>query len=138
MATAESCTGGLLATLMTELPGSSEVFLGGVCAYANAIKHRVLSVPQATLDQYGAVSREVCLELARGVRSLMTTDYALATTGIAGPDGGSKEKPVGTVWCCWVSAEREECFCLKLSGDRLSIRRQTAFILLEKTLEFIA
>ena len=98
MCTAESCTGGEIAHLITSVPGSSDYFMGSVVAYENNIKHKVLGVKQETLKKYGAVSGETVREMAEGVRKLMNTDFAVATSGIAGPDGGTAEKPVGTVW----------------------------------------
>jgi nicotinamide-nucleotide amidase len=98
LATAESCTGGKIASLITSVPGSSGWFRGSVVAYDNSIKTGVLGVSDETLRLHGAVSAETAGEMARGVRRLMNTDYAIAVTGIAGPTGGTTEKPVGTVW----------------------------------------
>lgn len=98
LSTAESCTGGYLAHLITSIPGSSDYFKGSIIAYSNDIKQQVLGVSPFTLEQYGAVSEATVIEMAQGVRDLMKTDFALATSGIAGPSGGSPEKPVGTVW----------------------------------------
>jgi len=98
VSTAESCTGGKIASLITSVPGSSDWFRGSVVAYDNSIKTGVLGVSKETLRLYGAVSAETAGEMARGVRRLMGTDYAVAVTGIAGPTGGTTEKPVGTVW----------------------------------------
>ena len=105
IATAESCTGGRLATALNALPGSSAYYLGSVVAYANEVKEQVLGVERDTLIQHGAVSEQTVREMAEGVRRLMRTDYAIATSGIAGPDGGTKEKPVGTVWIAWATPE---------------------------------
>ena len=105
IATAESCTGGRLAAALNALPGSSAYYLGSVVAYANEVKQQVLGVEQDTLTQHGAVSEQTVREMAEGVRRLMHTDYAIATSGIAGPDGGTKEKPVGTVWIAWATPE---------------------------------
>ena len=98
VACAESCTGGNIAHMITSLPGVSSFFLGGVVAYANAVKTQVLGVNAQDLEQYGAVSEPVARQMAQGVRKLLGSQYAVSTTGIAGPDGGTKEKPVGTVW----------------------------------------
>lgn len=98
VACAESCTGGNIAHMITSLPGVSSFFLGGVVAYANAVKTQVLGVNAQDLEQYGAVSEPVARQMAEGVRKLLGSQYAVSTTGIAGPDGGTKEKPVGTVW----------------------------------------
>ncbi len=98
VATAESCTGGYMAHLITGISGSSDYFKGSIIAYANEVKVRHLGVLQDDLDKHGAVSREVVEQMARGVTQQLGTDYGLATSGIAGPDGGTEEKPVGTVW----------------------------------------
>lgn len=98
VSTAESCTGGLLSDTLTNVPGSSAVVLGGVVAYANEVKENVLGVRAETLAKYGAVSRQVALEMVAGVVKLTGSDVAVSTTGVAGPGGGSPEKPVGTVW----------------------------------------
>ena len=105
IATAESCTGGRLAAALNALPGSSSYYLGSVVAYANDVKQQVLGVEQDTLAQHGAVSEQTVREMAEGVRRLMHTDYAIATSGIAGPDGGTEDKPVGTVWIAWATPE---------------------------------
>ncbi len=98
IATAESCTGGGIGAALTAIPGSSDVFLGGVIAYANRIKHDVLGVREDTLIQYGAVSGPVAKAMAEGVLRLTGADLAVSVTGIAGPGGGTPDKPVGTVW----------------------------------------
>lgn len=95
---AESCTGGNIAHLITSVPGSSAYFTGGVVAYSNEIKTRVLDVSVSNIDTYGAVSKQVVEEMAIGVLNKFNTDFAIATSGIAGPDGGTKDKPVGTTW----------------------------------------
>ena len=104
--TAESCTGGKIASMLTSIPGSSGYFIGSVVAYDNRIKKELLGVSQDILDNYGAVSRETVEKMAEGARELMKTDYAVATSGIAGPDGGSDLKPVGT-FCIAVSSKNE-------------------------------
>lgn len=98
IATAESCTGGYIAHLITSVPGSSEYFKGSVVSYANEIKIKVLGVDAADIEREGAVSEAVVLQMAEGVKKLLGTDYAVSTSGVAGPDGGTPEKPVGTVW----------------------------------------
>lgn len=98
VATAESCTGGLISKLLTDEPGVSEVFDCGVCSYANIIKEKVLGVSGDDLNTFGAVSPQVAAQMAQGVRKLANADLGLSTTGIAGPTGGSDEKPVGTVF----------------------------------------
>lgn len=98
LATAESCTGGMIAQKITAIPGCSDWFRGGVVAYSNEVKADMLGVKQETLDAHGAVSEETIREMVLGVKKVLNTDYAVATSGIAGPGGGSEEKPVGTVW----------------------------------------
>lgn len=98
LAVAESCTGGALSGAFTAMPGASSYFAGSVVAYSNSVKERVLGVDPADLERYGAVSRQVAEQMAAGVRRITGADYAVSTTGIAGPTGGSEEKPVGTVW----------------------------------------
>jgi nicotinamide-nucleotide amidase len=98
MATAESCTGGYIAHLITSLPGSSAIFKGTVVAYANSAKQNLLSVTEDTLTAHGAVSEQTVSQMARAACTALNTDVAIATSGIMGPEGGSNEKPVGTVW----------------------------------------
>lgn len=106
LSTAESCTGGFLAHLITSVPGSSEYYTGSVIAYSNRIKHEILGVSEKSLEEYGAVSEQVVKEMAEGVRIKFNTDFSVATSGIAGPDGGTVEKPVGTVWIAVASENR--------------------------------
>ena len=108
VATAESCTGGYIAHLITSIAGSSDYFEGAVVSYANRIKTDLLGVQPETLEKYGAVSREVVLEMAEGARQRLKTDYSIAVSGIAGPSGGTEEKPVGTVWIAVSGAEGSE------------------------------
>lgn len=98
LSTAESCTGGGVAALVTSVPGSSEYFKGGIVAYSNEVKMRLLSVSPETLEKHGAVSRETVIEMVRGAMKTLKTDCAVATSGVAGPGGGTPEKPVGTIW----------------------------------------
>ena len=105
VATAESCTGGLLSGTIVSVSGASSVFGYGVCTYANEAKMKLLSVKEETLDKYGAVSTETAREMAEGIRRLSKADYGISTTGIAGPSGGTPDKPVGTV-CIGISSEK--------------------------------
>jgi len=98
LAIAESCTGGYISHLITSVPGSSEYYKGSVTAYSNDIKMNILGVKESSLKEFGAVSDQVAKEMALGVKEALQTDFAVSTTGIAGPDGGTEEKPVGTVW----------------------------------------
>ena len=111
IATAESCTGGGIGAALTSVPGSSDIFLGGVIAYANRIKHDVLGVPEDTLTQYGAVSGPVAKAMAEGVLRLTGADLTVAVTGIAGPGGGTPEKPVGTVWIAVAKRHHDHIHC---------------------------
>ncbi|SDM27400.1 competence/damage-inducible protein A [Siphonobacter aquaeclarae] len=115
---AESCTGGYVAHLLTKIPGSSAYFQGGVISYANEIKEQTLGVRPETLAKYGAVSEETIREMAEGIRTRFHTWFGLATSGIAGPDGGTPEKPVGTVWIAVSTPERTLTRKLTLGGDR--------------------
>lgn len=129
LAVAESCTGGLLGSLLTDVPGSSEYFLGGVIAYHDRLKMELLGVSKRTIVQYGAVSMECALEMARGVRSRTQAGIGVAITGIAGPTGGTTEKPVGTVYISLVSLARdysEITMRYQWQGDRLSNKRESA------------
>ncbi|RYD84764.1 MAG: CinA family protein [Verrucomicrobiaceae bacterium] len=112
LATAESCTGGLVANRLTDVPGSSAVFTHGFVTYANEAKRDVLGVPQELLDTHGAVSEPVARAMADGALRVSGADVAVAVTGIAGPDGGTPEKPVGTVFLAW-AAKGRETICVK-------------------------
>lgn len=118
LATAESCTGGNIAHEITRVAGSSVYFKGSVVAYYNEVKARVLNVSSETLSGFGAVSRETVLQMVSGVQRLLSSDCAIATSGIAGPGGGSVEKPVGTVWIAVRYGERSEAECFCFEGDR--------------------
>lgn len=118
---AESCTGGNLAHRIVQVPGSSAYFLGSVVSYSNDVKANVLNVPRRDIDKYGAVSCQVVEAMAEGVSALMRTDCAIATSGIAGPDGGTKYKPVGTVWIAVKYNDQTVSECLHFSGDRNTV-----------------
>lgn len=123
MAVAESCSGGLLAMRITEVPGASDYFLGGIVSYANAAKERLLAVPGEVLAERGAVSPECARAMALGVKRAFGADYALAITGIAGPGGGTPEKPVGLVYIAVAGPEGEaEVRQHRFSGSRQGIR----------------
>ncbi len=121
VATAESCTGGNIAHRIVRIPGSSAYFLGSVVSYSNEVKASVLGVSRSDIGRYGAVSQEVAEQMANGVATLMKTDCAIATTGIAGPEGGSKFKPVGTVWIAVKYNERMVSECIRFEGDRQTV-----------------
>jgi nicotinamide-nucleotide amidase len=124
LAVAESCTGGLVAARLTSIPGASDVFRGGVVAYENDVKSTRLGVRDETLEAYGAVSAEAAAEMAAGARSSLEADVAVSTTGIAGPGGGTPEKPVGLVYLHASSPEGELPRKLQLPGDREAVRRR--------------
>ena len=123
-ATAESCTGGLVGGAITAVAGSSAAYLGGVVSYANEVKHGVLGVSADTLATVGAVSPETAAQMAEGVRRLVGADLAVSVTGIAGPDGGSADKPVGLVWFGLASAAGTRTEKAIFAGDRARVREQ--------------
>ena len=139
IATAESCTGGRLAAALNAQSGSSAYYMGSVVAYDNRIKEQVLGVKHGTLETYGAVSEQTVREMAEGARTLMQTDYAIATSGIAGPTGGTPDKPVGTVWIAWAMPEGTiaKCFHFGVAREREQITQRAvtaALVELIKTL----
>jgi PncC family amidohydrolase len=138
LATAESCTGGGLSTLLTSIPGSSAFFVGGVIAYRNDVKTGWLGVPQATLDAYGAVSRQVALAMAEECRRRFNTDMAISITGIAGPGGGSLEKPVGLVFLGVAGTHRTAVVENRFDGDRAHVRAAAVSAAIELALDLIA
>lgn len=125
LSTAESCTGGLIAARCTDVPGSSAWFTGGVVAYANEVKRDVLGVGPDLLAAHGAVSEPVVRAMAAGVRRLTGTRLAVAVSGVAGPDGGTPEKPVGTVWVAVADGENMQAERFLFSGDRAAVRNAT-------------
>lgn len=125
VATAESCTGGLLSARLTERPGSSAWVLGGVTAYANSAKEQLLDVPAGVLAEHGAVSPEVALALAEGARTRFGADVGVGITGVAGPDGGTAEKPVGTVHLCLAGSDGPQLRALRLPGSRSAVRKRS-------------
>jgi PncC family amidohydrolase len=118
LATAESATGGLLGDRITGVPGSSTYYLGGVIAYANDVKEHLLGVPKEIMVEHGAVSEQTAIEMARGARKVTNADYGLSITGIAGPGGGSAEKPVGLTWVAVSGSEGDHAEKYIYSGDR--------------------
>ena len=124
IATAESCTGGGIGAALTAVPGSSEVFKGGVISYTNEIKREILCVPAEWLDKYGAVSPWVAMEMASGVRGLLHTDVAVSVTGLAGPGGDEYGHPVGTVYIAYEDRDRNGVHHYHFEGDRESVRNQ--------------
>jgi len=135
--TAESCTGGLVAKTFTDLAGSSDWFDRGFVTYSNAAKSEMLGVPASVIEDYGAVSEPVAAAMASGALRHSDADYAIAVTGVAGPGGGSAEKPVGTVWIA-VASQRQQRACLYLfDGDRAAVREATLRQALDDALELM-
>jgi nicotinamide-nucleotide amidase len=131
IAVAESCTGGLLGARLTAVPGSSDVLLGGVIAYSNEVKRDLLGVEEATLVMHGAVSESVVCQMADGVRARLRASIGIGITGIAGPGGGTPDKPVGTVWLAAALPDTTRAVQLRLIGDREEIRRRATQAVLE-------
>ena len=127
LATAESCTGGWIAKVLTDLPGSSVWFEAGIVSYSNEAKQSLLGVDAATIAQYGAVSEETVRAMAKGVLNKTNAHLSVAVSGVAGPGGGSEEKPVGTVWLAWFDSRNEHCWsqCYQFEGDRDQVRTQS-------------
>lgn len=123
LATAESCTGGMIGQTLTAVPGSSAYYLGGIVAYDNSVKRGVLGVSESTLTEHGAVSEACVRQMAESVRKLLGTTYGVAVSGIAGPGGGTQDKPVGTVWLAASSPERTLCRLIQWPGDREQVRK---------------
>jgi len=136
LATAESCTGGLLGAAVTSLPGSSDMYLGGIISYANDVKTALLGVDPDLLLQQGAVNEEVARQMATGVKEATGAEIAVAITGIAGPSGGSPEKPVGTVFVCYLDGENDRLEMYSFEGDRAQIRHQTVLTVLNELKDF--
>lgn len=137
LTTAESCTGGSLAASITSVAGSSAVFLGGTIPYSNTLKQQLLEVNEKTLIQYGAVSEQTAIEMASGSKKVFSSDYAIATTGIAGPGGGTAEKPVGTIWVAVAGKKEVITKKFQFDNDRLiniERTRMNALLLLWKLL----
>ena len=125
LALAESCTGGYVSHIFTQISGASRFFLGSLVTYCDTLKEEILHVSKSSLLEKGAVSEQVVSEMVQGVFSVTDADFAIAFSGIAGPDGGSKEKPVGTVWVAIGERKKNiKTFCLHLSGTRLQIIQQ--------------
>jgi nicotinamide-nucleotide amidase len=131
LAVAESCSGGLLSNLITDIPGSSQYFILGVIAYSNKSKVSILKIPKDIIIKYGAVSIEVARLMAKSVRRLVHTDFGIGISGIAGPAGGSKEKPVGTVFIAIDSHHKKIGKGFYFKGTRLAIKRKAACKALE-------
>jgi PncC family amidohydrolase len=135
LSVAESCTGGMIGAAITAVPGSSAYFSGGVVSYSNEMKHNVLGVPKLVLEKKGAVSAETVKAMVKGVLRLCKTDCAIAVSGIAGPDGGTKKKPVGLVYVGIGAGKKVQAFKYHFKGGREQVRRQTVEKALERMIE---
>ena len=134
MATAESCTGGLIASSIVNEAGSSAILKGGIVAYQNEVKHDLLGVDEEILAKYGAVSEQTVKAMAEGARQKFHCEWAVATSGIAGPTGAEPGKPVGTVWMCVANSLQNEAFCEIFAGNREQIREKSVYMIMSKLL----
>jgi PncC family amidohydrolase len=137
LAAAESCTGGLIGHLLTNVAGSSRYYMGSVTAYANEAKEHLLGVRLETLEKFGAVSSETVIEMASGVRKVLEADIGISVSGIAGPGGGTPEKPVGTVWIGLSTAQEEFSRHYLWTGDRLLVKEKTAQATLKILVDYL-
>lgn len=137
LSVAESCTGGLVCDLLTNVPGSSQYFIGGIVAYAYEAKVKLLGVSWDTLHTYGAVSRQVVLEMALGARHALQTDLAVSVSGIAGPGGETDEKPVGTTWIGLADASQTWARGFHFTGDRLKNKASSAEAVLTLLVDYL-
>ncbi len=125
LCSAESCSGGGIAKALTDVPGCSKIFAGGVVAYSNTIKIRLLYVSEETLEMFGAVSEATAIEMVNGASNVFGADFCIASTGLAGPSGGTIKKPVGTVWLAVATPRNVITLECRFTGNRESIREQT-------------
>jgi len=137
LGTAESCTGGLIADRITNIPGSSEYFMGGIVAYAYEVKAAVLGVSWDSLNQKGAVSQETVIEMARGAKRLLDVDIAISVSGIAGPGGGTPEKPVGYTWFGLAANDGEWVRNFTWKGDREQNKHESSEAALQFILDYL-
>jgi nicotinamide-nucleotide amidase len=137
MATAESCTGGMIASAMTDIAGSSAWFDAGFITYSNSAKQSMLGVSDSAIFHHGAVSEAVVLEMAKGALEHSAAHISVAVSGIAGPSGGTEQKPVGTVWVAWATEHVGKARCFRFSGDRASVRKQSVDAALQGILDIL-
>ncbi|REC95527.1 CinA family protein [Kushneria indalinina] len=135
LTTAESCTGGGVARAITDVAGSSACFETGYITYANSAKQRLLGVSSVSLELFGAVSETVVHEMVRGACRDSGADLGVAISGVAGPGGGTPDKPVGTVWLAWGNATQSQARCYQLNGERLEVRREAVALALKGLVE---
>jgi PncC family amidohydrolase len=138
LATAESCTGGLIGQRLTNVPGSSVYFPGGIIAYSNEVKEKLLHVSHITLETHGAVSSETACEMARGARRALGADLAVSVTGIAGPDGGTPEKPVGLVYIALAAEDHEQVARFLWQSDREGNKWASSEAALQMVIDYLA
>lgn len=134
IATAESCTGGLVASRIVDIAGSSQILAGGIIAYQNSVKETLLNVPHDILESKGAVSAETVIAMANGARQKFKCEWAIATSGIAGPLGAEPNKPVGTVWMCVANSLQNATFCKIFPGNRDEVREKSVYSVLSRLL----
>lgn len=137
LSVAESCTGGQICDRITDVPGSSDYFVGGMVTYSNGSKRKHLGVPKKEIERFGAVSLQVAKSMAIGVRKTFRTTFGLSTTGIAGPTGGTKEKPIGLVFIGLAKGKRISVLKLNLKGTRKEIKREATRLALRALFQFI-
>lgn len=137
LATAESCTGGLVADRLTNIPGSSDYFVGGIVAYANSVKIHTLGVSGETIERHGAVSRETVLKMARGARAVLQADIAVSVSGIAGPGGEQPGKPVGTTWIGLAAADGAWARLFTWNGNRVQNKTYSAEAVLQMLYDYL-
>ena len=138
LASAESCTGGMVSSFLTSISGSSDVYSGGIVSYTNQVKNRILGVTESTLQKYGAVSEQCAGEMAAGAARQIQTEVAFSVTGIAGPGGGTKLKPVGTVCFGFFIKGKVITETCRFTGDRNDIRQQSVQHVVERLLELVS
>jgi nicotinamide-nucleotide amidase len=137
IATAESCTGGMIGSILTEVSGVSDIYMGGAVTYSNQAKMDMIGVKKETLDKFGAVSKETAIEMAGGIRKVLNTSFGISSTGIAGPTGGTPEKPVGLVYIAICGENALEYKELRLSGSRQDVRRATCMEVLKLIYKYV-
>ena len=126
VSTAESCTAGLISATIASISGASSVLAGGIVCYTNMVKKRIVGVKRTTLQKHKAVSEETAIEMAKGVRKKLRTDWSIAITGLVGPNGDGSEIPVGTIWIAIANSKKTWIFYLRLEGDRIEVQQTAA------------
>lgn len=137
LAIAESCTGGLVSNLVTDVPGSSVYFMGGITAYSNQSKIDVLKIPERIIQEEGVVSRTCAVAMAQNIRTILHSDIGLGLTGIAGPQGGSTQKPIGSVYIAVTNGEKTICKLFRFEGDRMQVKEKASETSLRMVKEFL-